>query len=528
MALPPGPRSPYVSALRMVRNPIDYLSGLQRRYGDVFSVPFPSLGRMVYFTHPDAVKEIFTGDPALFHSGEAVKPFLEPVVGPNSVFVRDEDDHLRERKLLLPPFHGERIRTYADTFADITAREVERWPPGRPFALRERMQRLTLEAILRTVFGIRDAAVIARFQEAVASASTLSGDLVVWMPALRRDGDRFGPWARFRRARARMHALVHAEIDRSAADPALDERDDVLALLLRARREDGSAMTRDELRDELMTVIAAGHETTATGLSWFFERVLRHPEVEERLRAEIDSGDGDEYLDATVREVLRVRPVILDVVRRVKRPTTIGGWELPADTDVVAGVALVQRRPEIYPEPLAFRPERWLDADRASTQYAWIPFGGGVRRCIGAAFAQLELKVMARTILEGARLSVPDPRDEPPRAAHVSSIPAGGARVVLQERLAADRRRAAVPTAARPRRRWCSRRWPPGAARSRTRVAPACRATRSPRVAASSSCRPASATPTSASRTRRRCATGCPSSSRAACSCGRSSAATSR
>ncbi len=435
MALPPGPRSALLSALRMVRDPIGYLAGLQRRFGDVFSMPFPSLGRMVYVTDPDAIKQIFTGDPALFHSGEAVRPFLEPIVGPRSVFVLDEDEHMRARKLLLPPFHGERIRTYAETFEAIAAREIERWPLGQAFTLRERMQALTLEAILRTVFGIRDDAVIARFQESVRQMGRWSANLVIWLPALRFERDRFGPWARYRRERAAVHELVYAEIDRAKADPHIGERDDVLALLLQARREDGSRMSRDELRDELMTVIAAGHETTATGLAWFFERVLRHPEVEERLRAEIASGDGDEYLDATVREILRVRPVIADVARRLKRPMTIGGWDLPAETDVVAGVALVQRRPEIYPEPLAFRPERWLDGGQASTQYAWIPFGGGVRRCIGAAFAQLEMKVIARTILERARLRVPDMRTEPPRAAHVTLVPGRGARVVLEERL---------------------------------------------------------------------------------------------
>jgi cytochrome P450 len=418
----------------MVRNPIAYLSGLQQRHGDVFSIPFPSLGRMVYYAHPDAIKEIFTGDPEVFHSGEAVEPFLGPVVGPNSVFVLDEAEHLRERKLLLPPFHGERIRTYARTFEEIAAREVERWPLGRPFPLRERMQQITLEAILRTVFGIQDEAVIARFQDRIRGMEWTS-NVIVWMPALRRDWDRVGPWARFQRARARVYELVYAEIDRAAADPGLAERDDVLALLLQARREDGSAMTREELRDELMTVIAAGHETTATGLAWFFERVLRHPEVERRLRAEIADGGDGEYLPATVREVLRVRPVILDVVRKVKRPATIGGWDLPADTDVVAGVALVQRRADVYEDPLEFRPERWLDGAQSATKYAWIPFGGGVRRCIGAPFAQLELEVMARTLLERARLRAPDPRPEAPRAAHVSSVPARGGRVVLEERL---------------------------------------------------------------------------------------------
>jgi cytochrome P450 len=426
-----------VEAVRFIRNPIAYLTGLQRRHGDVFSVPFPFLGRLVYFADPDAIREIFTGDPELFHSGEAVEPILGPVVGPNSVFVLDDEEHLRERRLLLPPFHGERVRTYADAFADIAAREVERWPLGRPFELRERMQAITLEAILRTVFGIRDERVIERFQELIPAMGRW-GNLVVWFPGLRIERDRVGPWARFTRAREAVYELVYAEIDRARADPALDERDDVLALLLRARREDGSAMSREELRDELMTLIAAGHETTATGLAWFFERVLRHPEAEERLRAEIAAGEGDEYLDATVREVLRVRPVILDVVRRLTRPATIGRWDLPAGAGVVAAVALVQRREDVYSDPHEFRPERFLDGAEAGTKYAWIPFGGGVRRCIGASFAQLEMKVMARTILERARLSAPDPRSEAPRAAHVSSIPARGARVVLQERLGTD------------------------------------------------------------------------------------------
>jgi cytochrome P450 family 135 len=450
-ALPPGPRFAPIEALRFIRDPIAYLTKLQRRHGDVFTVPFPFLGRIVYFARPDAIREIFTGDPALFHSGEAVEPILGPVVGSNSVFVLDDDAHLRERKLLLPPFHGERIRTYEDTFADIAAREVERWPVGRPFELRERMQLMTLEAILRTVFGIRDDAVIARFQEALPGMGRW-GNLVVWFPGLRIDRDRFGPWARFVRARETVYELVYAEIDRAEADPALDERDDVLALLLRARREDGSAMSREELRDELMTVIAAGHETTATGLAWFFERVLRHPHVEERLREEIAANDGDDYLDATVHEVLRVRPVILDVVRRLTQPATVGGWELPAGAGVVAAVALVQRRPEIYPDPQAFRPERFLDGAQAATKYAWIPFGGGVRRCIGASFAQLEMKVMARTMLEHARLAAPDPRPETPRAAHVSSIPARGARVVLEERLASAATRAPAAARAAPGR----------------------------------------------------------------------------
>jgi cytochrome P450 len=258
------------------------------------------------------------------------------------------------------------------------------------------------------------------------------------MPGLRRGGSvRFTPWGRYLRAREHVYRLVYDEIDRAAADPGLDERDDVLALLLRARHEDGAPMKREELRDELMTVIAAGHETTATGLAWFFERVLRHPDVEERLRAEIEAGE-EAYLEATVREVLRVRPVIVDVVRRVKRDTTIAGVDVPADTYVVPAIALVHMSPDVYPDPHAFRPERFLADDgtvRPGGTYTWIPFGGGVRRCIGASFAQLELKTMARTILERVRLRAPDPRPEPRRGEHVSSIPARGTRVVVEERL---------------------------------------------------------------------------------------------
>jgi cytochrome P450 len=432
MALPPGPRSALLHGARFVRDPVGLLTGLQERYGDAFSVPFPIWGRLVYFAHPDAIKQIFTGDPSVFHSGEAIEPVLSPVVGQSSVFVLDEEDHLRERRLLLPPFHGERVQGYAGTFAELAEREVERWPVGEPFKLRERMQSLTLEAILRTVFGVRDPERIARFQERVPRMARTS-ILVVMLPVTRRGKGRLTPWGRFLRARESLYELVYEEIDRAQADPAIEERDDVLALMLQARREDGTGMTREQLRDELMTVVAAGHETTATGLSWLFERVLRHPSVEERLRAEIASG-GDEYLDATVRETLRVRPVVMDVVRRLTRDTEIGAFTLPAGSHVIPAIALVQLREDVYPGPLAFRPERWL-GEAPPTTYTWIPFGGGVRRCIGAAFAQLEMKVMARTILERVRLTAPDPRDEAQRAEHVTVVPSRGGQVMVQERL---------------------------------------------------------------------------------------------
>src|SRR3954454_13782580 len=444
-ALPRGPRFALLQATRYMRNPPRYLTGLRQRYGDVFTVPYPTFGPMVYVSDPAGVKQIFTGDPTVFHAGEGNAGPLGPLMGHNSVFLLDEGEHRRERKLLLPRFHGKQIRRFAETMADVAARDVERWPVGERFALRPRMQTLTLEVILRTIFGVNDPERLARYQERVPALGAIA-NVVVWVPATRRDLGRFSPWPRFVRAREAVFELVYEEIDRAAREPqeTLAERDDILALLMQARHEDGSPMTREELRDELMTVIAAGHESTATGLCWLFERVLRHAEVEERLRAEADSGD-DAYLEATVTETLRVRPVVSDIVRRVKREVEIAGWTLPADTYLIPSIALVHLREDVYPEPHEFRPERFLDSGLGT--YTWIPFGGGVRRCIGAAFAMLEMKAVARTILDRARLRAADPRPETPRARHVTITPSRGTEGVLTERLTPRAERAAERTA---------------------------------------------------------------------------------
>src|SRR4051812_46236754 len=240
-ALPRGPRFALLQATRYMRNPMRYLTGLRRRYGDVFTVPYPSFGSMVYVSDPAGVKQIFTGDPALFHAGEGNAGPLGPLMGDNSVFLLDEGEHMRERKLLLPRFHGKQIRRYAETMADVAAREVERWPVGERFALRPRMQTLTLEVILRTIFGVNDPERLARYQERVPALGAIA-NLVVWVPATRRELGRYSPWTRFLRAREAVFELVYEEIDRAARDPsALAERDDILALLMRARHEDGSA-----------------------------------------------------------------------------------------------------------------------------------------------------------------------------------------------------------------------------------------------------------------------------------------------
>ena len=438
--LPPGPRFAPPQVVRYLADPIGFFHGLQRRYGDVVSFPFPYFGRVVLLTHPDGVKWAYRSKPSEMYAGEPQKPVLGPFFGDFSVFSLDEDEHMRHRKLLLPPFHGERVRSYTDLMREATEREIRRWPVGRPFSLRERQQYLTLEILLRSIFGIQDDALIEEFQHRITDMTrTRLGSPFVWIPSLRKLnlGPR-GPWQVFLKRRAAVHELVLREIDRARSDPDLDSRDDVLASLVQARFEDGSAMTQEELRDELMTVVNAGHESTATALSWVFERILRHPRVERRLREEIEAGEDDAYLEATIKESLRVRPVIADTVRQARRDMEYGGYRIPKGSWVIPSVAAVHLRDDVFENAHEFRPERHLEGQAGT--YSWIPFGGGVRRCIGAPFAMLEMKVIARTILASARLRAPDPRDEPMRLYGITVIPGRGTNIVVDERLRPRRR----------------------------------------------------------------------------------------
>lgn len=430
--LPPGPRAPgALNAVYFTRDPVGFLERQHRRYGDAFSINFPGFGRMAYFAHPDTVKQIFTGDPGALHAGEANGRVLEPALGKFSLLTLDEDDHLRQRKLLLPPFHGERVRRYGELIAGIAEREIESWPLGQPFALRPRMQSITLDVILRAVFGVRGEDRLARFRATLPQLTEASG-IVMWLPFMRRNFGPWSPWARFVRMRRAVDELVYEEIRLRRADPDASQRDDVLSLLLQARHEDGSPMSDLELRDELITLLTAGHETSATALAWSVERLLRNPQALERL---VSDPDDDAYLEAVVKETLRVRPIVIDVARVAKRDVEIGEWRIPAGTIVVPAIALVQLRPDLYPEPRAFRPERFLEDQPAA--YSWIPFGGGVRRCIGAAFAQLEIKTVLRTVLARTRLSAPDPAPERQLSRHVTLVPSKDALVRVDERVAA-------------------------------------------------------------------------------------------
>jgi len=431
---PPGSRAPsLLQGLRYARDPLGFLVKLQRRYGDIFTLSFPFFGRLVYVADPALVKTMFTGSPEQFHAGEANATVLEPALGPNSVLTLDDAPHMRQRKLLLPPFHGERVRGYGELIRETTRKQMETWPVGEPFALRPHTQRITLAVIMRAVFGVHDEDRLARFEVLIDDFSKRVG-LITTFPALRRNFGPGSPWPRFLRSREKLDEFIYEEIGlrRAEVEAGEESHDDVLSLLLQARHDDGTPMSDEELRDELVTVLGAGHETTATGLAWAMERLLRTPRVLAKLRESIAAGEED-YLEATVKEALRARPVIVDVGRKLTAPTQVGGYELPAGSFLVAAIAALHYREDIFPQPEEFRPERFLE--EKANNYAWIPFGGGVRRCIGAAFAEYEMRTVLREFVERADLSAPDPKPEPVKIRNITLAPGKGTVVRLDRPL---------------------------------------------------------------------------------------------
>jgi cytochrome P450 family 135 len=426
--LPPAPPLPRLAQTAIwSRQARRMLYACQDRYGDMFTLRIAYEGTWVVLADPAAVKQVFTGDPRVYHAGEG-NQILAPALGRNSILVLDEKPHMSQRKLLLPPFHGERMQGYEATMGDIAAREIEGWPTGTPYALRPRMQAITLDIILRTVFGIRGAEKLAELRDALRDFLDLTTNPRLLVPLLLVGPGRVRRLGSFRRRIDRVDRLIFREIaDRRRAGD-LEERDDVLSMLVGARHEDGSPMRDEEMRDELLTLLVAGHETTATSLAWAVERLSRHPEKLVRLRAEVEAG-SDEYLTATIRETLRLRPVISIVIRRLTEPVEIGGYELPAGVSVVPSVYLVHRNPEIYPEPEAFKPERFLD-DPPGT-YAWIPFGGGVRRCLGASFAQFEMAVVLKELVSRHEIRPADPRPERIFRRAITETPRHNAKVIL-------------------------------------------------------------------------------------------------
>jgi len=394
--LPPGPRMGRVPQTAIWSRHAQWLLEQSRaRFGRMFTLKIAYEGDWAVISDPELVKQVFTGDPKVFHAGEG-NQILRPILGENSVLVLDEKKHIGQRKLLLPPFHGERMQGYGEKMTEIAAREIESWPTGVPYKLRPRMQAITLEIIIETVFGVHDAERMEPLREALRDFLDLTTNPRILLPVLMVGPDRVQYIPAFRRRIAAVDRLIATILDERRRAEDLEERDDVLSMMLQARHEDGSPMSDAEIRDELLTLLVAGHETTATALSWAMERLTRHPEKLERLRAEVEAGE-DAYLTATVQETLRLRPVIVVVVRKLTEPVELGGYELPAGARVVPSIHLIHRDPQIYPEPERFLPERFLDNPPGT--YTWIPFGGGVRRCLGAAFSQFEMTVVLRELV---------------------------------------------------------------------------------------------------------------------------------
>jgi cytochrome P450 len=425
--LPAGPSEPPTAqTVRWLLRPISFLESCRRRYGDTFSVRFLGFTTpMVMLSDPDAIKALYGNAQHGLPPGRTLA--LLPILGPRSLLLLEGRDHLARRKLMLPPFHGARMREYEATVREVVAADVERWPEGEPFAIHPHMQRVTLDVILRAVFGVTDE----RRRSALADrlsgllSDTASAGLQFGVLLSRRFGTR-DPLIPLQQRRREIDAMLDVEIAERRADP----RGDILSMLVAARFEDGEPLDDAEIRDQLMTLLLAGHETTATGLAWTFDLLVRNPAVLDRLAAE---PDDQAYVRAVVTESLRLRPVVPLAGRRLAAPLTIDGYELPPGTDVTPAIWLAHTRADRYPEPFAFRPERFLDGGSAT--YSWIPFGGGVRRCIGAAFAEMEMRVAVTEILRRRTVRAASRGAERVARRNVTFSPAGGTRIVATARL---------------------------------------------------------------------------------------------
>ncbi len=444
-----------MQTLRWSFRPLPFMQECREKYGDNFSVKFLTFERpMVMISDPDAIKALYRERSHGLPPGRDI--ILTPIVGPRSLLVTEGADHLAHRKLMLPPFHGERMRSYQPLVEEIVDREIDSWPLGEEFPIHPRMQAITLEVILKVVFGVADGPRFERLREVLTRVleETASPTAQLTGLASRRFGGR-GPWAKFEKQLKEADELLYAEIAEHRASGAYEERDDILSLMMQARFEDGwsaeggseisgdderdrpqhdigDRMSDSDLRDQLMTLLLAGHETTATALAWTFDMLLRHPGPLQRLREELEAGEEDDYLRAVISESLRLRPVVPLAGRRLSVDLESENLSLPAGTDVTPAIWLTHTRADVYPEPFAFRPERFLE-DGPDT-YAWIPFGGGIRRCIGAAFAEFELRIVLREVLTRCELHKASPMPEKIGRRNITLSPRAGTPVVLTAR----------------------------------------------------------------------------------------------
>ena len=428
--LPPGPRMPRaLQTLGWWSRPAAYLERCRARYGTRFTIRLLGQSPFVVISDPDQIKQIFTAPPDVLHPGEGAR-ILEPVIGPSSVILLDEEPHMRQRKLLLPAFHGEKMQRLSSLMSELAEAEVSCWPLDQPVALHPRVQRLTLEVILRAVFGLERGAQLDELRELMSQLLAFGESPLSLLPAAQRLLAGRRPMARFERSSARADELIYELIEERRAQ---DEGDDVLSMLLGARDEDGAPMTPAEMRDELVTALVAGHETTASQLSWAFEQIARDARVQARLHEELDHGSDDAYLTATINEILRRRTVVPNAEPRlVKKPIEIGGIEYQPGVVLFASAHLLHHDPAIYPDPHAFAPERFLGT--APGTYTWTPFGGGRRRCLGASFALLEMKLVMRAVLTRLTLRPVGDLPETTRRRGITFSPSRGSQVILTER----------------------------------------------------------------------------------------------
>jgi cytochrome P450 len=415
---------------RYLGSHLSFLESCRSSYGSAFTLNLAPVGALVFVSDPDSARQIFANDREhTLPKGRTLT--LEPVLGSRSILLLEGEEHMRRRKLMLPPFHGERMRSYEQGMVEATRAEIATWPRGEPFMLRERMQAITLEVILAAVFGVADGERHDRLRELlreILGYTRRSSSLILTL--LTAPLGRFNPYGPVRGSLDEVDRLLFAEIGERRRDPQLDSREDILSMLVAARFDDGEAMSDEELRDQLMTLLVAGHETTATALSWAFEFLLQDPDALKRAQAAAAAGD-DAYLDAIGTEAQRLRPVITSVGRKLGAPAELGGYELDEGTSVMVAVYLLQTRPDLYPDPYVFRPERFVDS-RPDT-YSWLPFGGGIRRCIGAAFAGLELRVVLGEVLNSVTLQAAG-KPERPRLAGITLVPRSGVRVLASPR----------------------------------------------------------------------------------------------
>ena len=432
MALPPEPSgNSLTQTLRWAFRPLPFMQDCREKLGDSFSVNFLGFERpMVLISDPEAIKALYRERSHGLPPGRDI--ILKPILGAKSLLLQEGAEHLARRKLMLPPFHGERMRSYEAALEEIVTAEVDSWPLEQEFPIHARMQAVTLEAILRVVFGVSSGPRLERLRGMLANVlqETASPRAQIVGLATRRFGGR-GPWAKFEGQLREVDQLLYAEIAEHRSRGRLEERDDILSMLMQAEFEDGGTMSDEELRDQLMTLLLAGHETTATALAWTFDLLLRHREPLRRLRDSLEAGE-DDYLRATISESLRLRPVIPLAGRRLATELVVDDLTLPAGTDVTPAIWLTHTRADIYPEPFAFRPERFLDG--APDTYGWIPFGGGIRRCIGASFAEFEMRIVLREVLTRCDLRKASPMPEKTGRRNITLSPKDGTPVIVTAR----------------------------------------------------------------------------------------------